>query len=53
MVRDNDTIKFDDRSEVEDILNALNTYMQEHPNASEIKNVDRLCDLLDLMHIMW
>ena len=53
MKKNMDKIQFEDRQEVDEVLSALDTFQQEHPNASEKDTVKQLRDLLDVMYIEW
>lgn len=48
-----DKIQFESRSEISETMTALNTFLQEHPNADEEITVTRLFNLLDVMYISW
>lgn len=53
MKRENDKVIFEYRQEIVDVLNALETYMKEHPKAAERESVERLDALLDRMEMEW
>ena len=53
MQRNMDQIQFEYRYEIEEVLNALNVFIKEHPDASEKTTVGNLCDMLDIMHMEW
>lgn len=48
-----DTITLENRSEIYDVINALETFLDEHPKAEERKSVERMRDLLDAMAMEW
>lgn len=48
-----DKIIFDDRYEVDEIEDALDTYINEHPDSRSIKTVKKLSKLLDAMYMSW
>lgn len=51
MKRQMDKIQFESRAELGELLNALEKYMDEHPN--ENKSVKELYNLLDIMEFEW
>ena len=53
VVKGNDYIQFEERYEIDEIINALETYMQDHQNASELRTVNKLCNLLSAMYMEW
>ncbi len=53
MIKDLDKIKFQSRSEIDETMTALDTFLNEHPEAGEKKTVTRLRDLLEVMYISW
>ena len=48
-----DTIVFESRREIEDVLSALEQFLDEHPDVSESVAVKQLADKLDVMHMNW
>ena len=48
-----DTIQFESRYEIRNILQALEKYQEEHPTSDIINDVKRLIDLLDVMDMNW
>lgn len=48
-----DTIQFESRRELEEIIIALNTFLEEHPNNHVSKTAETLRDQLDVMHMEW
>ena len=53
MERNMDKIQFESRYEIDEVVSALETFLQEHPNAREKETVKRLADLLDVMYMQW
>ena len=53
MKKDMDKIQFEDRQEIDEILSALDTFLQVHPNAREKGTVKQLTELLDVMYLEW
>ncbi|MCM1225115.1 MAG: hypothetical protein NC548_62760 [Lachnospiraceae bacterium] len=48
-----DKIIFEDRYEVDEIEDALDTYASEHPDSRSIETVKKLSKLLDKMYMSW
>ncbi len=48
-----DTIQFESRHEIGFILSALDKYMHEHPEDTEVSAVRELTELLDAMRLSW
>lgn len=48
-----DTIQFESRFEIEDILYALDIFLKEHPEHHSSKEVGYLRDKLEVMHMEW
>lgn len=53
MKRDMDTIKFDERYEVEELINVIAKYVNQNPSEKENKTLKRFYDLLDVMEMEW
>ena len=53
MTKGNDNIQFESRYEIDEIVSALETFLQEHPEAREKETVKQLCNLLDVMYMEW
>ena len=53
MTKTGDSIKFEYRSEVDEIENALEIYLKEHPAESNKETVKRMIDLLEIMYLEW
>lgn len=47
-----DTIKFESKNEIEQIMVALEEYLNRH-SEKDCRAVERLVDLLDTMHMSW
>ena len=52
MQKDMDTIIFESRTEIDDVIRALETFAKEHP-AQETESIKQLVDLLDAMYMSW
>lgn len=48
-----DTIKFESRQEISDIIFALEQWQDSHKNAPENKSVKELVNKLDIMEMSW
>ena len=53
MTKTGDSIKFEYRSEVDEVENALEIYLKEHPTESNKETVKRMIDLLEIMYLEW
>ena len=53
MQKDMDTIQFESRREIEDIIYALDIFLEEHIDHHSAKEVKRLRDNLDVMEMEW
>lgn len=53
MVKKMDKIQFEYRSEINETVTAIDTFLEEHPHAGEKETVTRLRDLLEVMYIGW
>ena len=53
MTKTGDSIKFEYRSEVDEVENALEIYLKEHPTESNKETVKRMIDLLEVMYLEW
>lgn len=53
MKKNMDTVTFESRYELYNLINALETFLEEHPKAEEAKDARRLADLLDAMAMEW
>lgn len=48
-----DTIQFESRLEINDIIKALDQYIKEHKGEECIETVKELADKLDVMDMNW
>ena len=53
MKKDMDKITFENRREIQNIINALDVFLEDSPGEEESKDVERLRDLLDAMSMEW
>lgn len=53
MKKNMDKITFESRSEVYNIVNALDAFLENHTRATERKDAERLRDLLEVMAMEW
>lgn len=53
MIKLNDSIQFESRRELEDLMVALATYVKEHKKDSEAETAQEMYDKLDVMHMCW
>lgn len=53
MKKDMDKIVFESRYEIDEIIEALETFAKEHPNARQKETVKRMSNLLDVMYMEW
>lgn len=53
MRKDMDKIVFESRIEIDEICEALGTFLQEHPKAKNKDSAQKLSDLLDAMYMEW
>lgn len=53
MKLDMDKIVFEDRTEIDEIASALDTFLKEHPNARERDSAVKLVNMLDSMYMSW
>lgn len=53
MQMDMDKIQFDSRYEIEAVATALAEYVTKHPNAGQVRTLEELIDLLEVMHMNW
>lgn len=53
MQKNMDTIQFESRYEIDEVCDALDTFLKEHPNARGKETVERLKNLLDVMFMEW
>lgn len=48
-----DKIQFESRIEIDEVVECLHTFLEEHPDASGKETVRELSDLLDVMYMEW
>ena len=53
MTKGNDYIKFESRKEIDDIANALEKFIKEHPGDDGKESIRRMIDLLDAIYMSW
>lgn len=55
MERGNDTIRFENRREIENIMIALGDYIKRHKKDDDttLRDAQSLFDKLDVMHMTW
>lgn len=53
MNKGNDTIQFEYRYEIDEIISALEIFQKEHPTAKEKETTERLKALLEVMYMEW
>lgn len=55
MVQENDTIQFESRREIENIMVVLNDYIKRHKKDDDttLRDAQSLFDKLDVMHMTW
>lgn len=53
MKKDFDKIIFEDVTEVECLLDAIEKYVEQNPNEKDNKIIKRFYDLLDVMDMSW
>lgn len=53
MEKDMDKIQFDDRREIENIMEAISKYVNQNPEERNNKTLKRFYSLLDLMDMEW
>lgn len=53
MERRMDTIKFENRREVQELIKMIDKYMKQNPKKKENKTLERFFDLLDVMDMEW
>lgn len=48
-----DKIQFESRNEVSEVMSALDMFIEEHQDSKEVKTIERLNNLLDVIYISW
>lgn len=53
MRKDMDKIVFERRSEIEELMIVLSEYCKQNPKSEHKKNMEKLMDQLEVMHMEW
>ena len=53
MTKDMDTIQFENRSEVQELMRVIDTYVKQNPAEKNNKTLEHFFDLLDVMAMEW
>lgn len=53
MKKDIDKIQFESRSEIQNVMDVINKYVEQNPKEKRNETIARLYDLLDVMHMEW
>lgn len=53
MQKELDTIKFEYRYEVQELMKVINRYVEQNPSEKKNKTLERFFDLLDVMDMEW
>lgn len=53
MQKDMDTITFESRSEIQELMKVIDRYVKQNPEEKENKTLERFFDLLDIMELEW
>lgn len=53
MQRNMDTIQFESRREIENLMEVIDKYVSQNPAEKNNKTLERFSDLLDVMHMEW
>ncbi len=53
MEKDMDTIQFEHRYEVQDLMNVIDKYVKQNPTEKDNETLKRFFDLLDIMDMEW
>lgn len=48
-----DTIKFESRAELEELMLVIDRYVKQNPKEKQNKTLERFFDLIDVMHMEW
>ena len=49
----NDTIQFEYKSEIREVMMMVDKYISQNPKEKENKTIERFFDLLDLLDMYW
>lgn len=53
MKKGNDTIQMESRYEIDEVISALETFLDEHPKAREKGTIETMRNLLEVMYMEW
>lgn len=53
MTKNLDTIQFEYRYEVQELMKVIDNYIKQNPSEKENKTLERFFDLLDIMDMEW
>lgn len=53
MKKNMDTIQFEYRAEIQELMVAIDKYMKQNPTEKENQTLKRFFDLLDIMDMEW
>lgn len=53
MKRNMDTIQFENRTEIRELMEVINKYVKQNPAEKKNKILERFFDLLDVMDMEW
>lgn len=53
MNKNMDKIIFESRQEIDEVSDALDTFLKEHPEARGRESIQKLIGLLDVMYMEW
>ncbi|MBS5080424.1 MAG: hypothetical protein KH031_09715 [Clostridiales bacterium] len=53
MKKNMDAIQFESRTEIADLMKAINKYIKQNPTDTQNKTLERFFDLLDVMLMEW
>ena len=53
MRRENDTIQFESRREIENLMVVIDKYVKQNPKEKNNEELERFFDLLDVMNMEW
>ena len=53
MQKNMDTIQFESRDELQELMNVIDKYVKQNPKEKDNKTLSRFFDLLDVMDMEW
>lgn len=53
MQKNMDTIQFESRDELQELMNVIDKYVKQNPKEKDNKTLRRFFDLLDVMDMEW